>query len=214
MYNGSLIITSNPAIINQATYDPQARILTISEDMIPLSNVVSATIFIPPYSVMMLELENRTQEASVEYLNYLSSPGPDSFICTMLRGMMKGFTMIINISGEAIDTRFMSLLSDYLERAYGVFPGIDRVQQFNFVVEAIPPTLNKMYLYDVVSGIEYVNEYPVGVPIPPDVLGKLIHDFNPYIENRSMENYNMYFMDFIKRAHVSQNNVQPAFASI
>ena len=156
-------------------------------------NVLSGALFMPPYEAVMQEMDGNIEGFRLAYFNHLYSPECQEYIALIFRALYGGTNILLFLSKDESELLYSKALLEFLNVNYGLMisPSIQTQSGFNQQYSSIVSEL--MYTFDLIT----VNEMfmaRLDNPFSPPTIMKLSAELNPYLENRSFESYQNYFI--------------------
>ena len=156
-------------------------------------NAIAGSLFMPPYEAVMQEMDGNLQAFHDIYANHLMSIECQEYIALIFRALYEGKNILLYLTKDESELAYSKVLLEFMAGAYGLLisPNIDIPASFSQTKSTVVSDL--LYLYDLFTIEEYfINR--LSEPINGAVLGKLVNELNPYVEQRTYEAYNNYFM--------------------
>ena len=147
-----------------------------------LLNPIPATILLPPYDALQCFVDQDNEGFWAKYFAYLSTPDPSEFLAVIFKAMIMGKHLIIYVPYlDFINTPFISALYDYINLNYGIQLGMPPLgpgepplpYSYTYNVNMI----NLLYMYDMFNIKEYFKAYPIGMPLPMELVPKMLRDY-------------------------------------
>ena len=193
MFEGSIIISSDPKFCFDLSMNGNNKIISLDEDdeyieLSPLNNknVVKGTILLPPIEAGWKEIDGDEFGYMEIYTNYLASPQVAEFITVLLATIYSGTNIIIYCPefDRCVDNSslYIKVLYRYLENLYGIHIGTNDMDPFMLNSLMIPVYLIDIYGLGVIDPYTFLIQFDVNnnLGIPDNVYLKLINDINPY----------------------------------
>lgn len=201
-------MTDDIGLANAALYQNMS-VVTLCEGNIEglnySNNVVPGSILLPPYISVMAELDDDIIMAYNQYIAYLSSKEPNTYISTIIRALMAGKEVVILLGKDESQMNFVKWFYQYMIESFGIqMQTRDVPFVYNSNFDGV--ILGYLYAYDLITYGEFFVLYPKGLELPRYVIPKLVAEMNPYIPNPSEEAYMNYFQAFKER--IKENNNQ------
>jgi len=201
MLPGSLYITNNLEIVNNAIYN-NCNILGLTESqdaIVNLPNMSLVSILLPPPMAMSAELDGNMQAFTSMYYQHLATKEADACIVMIIAALAKGMNLILYVPKDESQLSFSGVLVQYLFEVYGITTGSDNnTFDYNPMYNAILCT--RLYLHEYITYQDFLVLYPVNIPIMPESLPHLINDLGPmapclHSEVEFLNFFNMYKND-------------------
>lgn len=206
MLKGTLTLTTDINVVNVSLYTG-ARVLFMTEEVPPqvqmLPSTIPATILLPSYEAIAAELDGDINAAKTIYYNQLQSRECDMYITAVLLASSRGIPITIYIGPDEATMNFLDIFMAYFYNSYGVTLCTAQ-SEFVYNVTFEPIVLTKFYQYDLITGMEFIMQYPIGAPLIPFAVQKLALEFKPYVADQSPNGYANYFYNYIM--HVKEAN--------
>lgn len=182
------------------------RIIFIGEpdqNLLNATNGIPASLFIPPYEIIVDEVDGNIECFVTKYIGYLFNSECSEYIALIIRALYDGTNILLYISKDESEMWYSKVLCDFLKSQYGI----------TVSYLSIPATFNEnyssvvcdfLYSFDLMSTDEFFMNYPADVSISPVNIAKLVSQLNPYVQERTMESYIAYFNTF--KQTIKQNN--------
>jgi hypothetical protein len=135
-----------------------------------------------------------------EYRAYLSMEDNDEIIVSMLAALCKK-DVFIYIPQSTFEI-FGPVLIDHIYQMYGVMAGFNFDGRFFVNINMQPRLLTKLYAYNFMDSITYLESYPTMINLPVEIISKLITDMRPNIGSGrpiSFDQYMAYFNDLNRK---------------
>lgn len=177
------------------------KVLLCTEDELPSTimihpNVIKASVLLPPYDVVSLEVDRQFDTAFNKYTMYLSTYNAASSICNIVYiSALKGTPMALYLGSESNDLQTIKQLPRYLEYYKGLI-----FNQYNMgaiETNAAPMILQEEYMNGNFNGMQILSFFPFNMDIPEMILVKLIAELRPPIDPNNLQEANQYFKQLI-----------------
>lgn len=179
---------------------PNYKIIVFGEDgrdllNIDQINIQPGSILMPPYQASMHMMTDINQFVN-NYMQYLATnESVLMYIIAIMRSLYEGINILLYVSPEEYELPYSKVFIEYIKNTYGILIGTPTSQylydqNFNAI------NCNLLYMYEQMSVEEYFMNYPPQLDIPNEVIPKLIHEVNPFIQDTSFESYKRYFYQY------------------
>ncbi|MCK9198844.1 MAG: hypothetical protein M0P49_04505 [Bacilli bacterium] len=204
LLNGDIRITDNADELKSLMFTH--RIIFIGEPefcLVEMTNGIPASLFIPPYEIIMDEMDGNMESFIKKYTAYLFSRECSEYIALIIRALYDGTNILLYLSKDESEMWYSKTLCDFLKNQYGItisylsMPAIFNENYSNIVCDFL-------YSFDLMSIDEFFINYPDNISISPVNIAKLVSQLNPYVLERTMESYIAYFNSF--KQTMKQNN--------
>ncbi len=204
LLNGDIRITNNIDEVKALMF--MHRVIFIGEPdevLLKMTNGIPASLFIPPYEIIMDEMDGHMELFVKKYTLYLCSRECSEYIALIIRALYDGTNILLYLSKDESEMWYSKVLCDFLKSQYGItvshlsMPAIFNENYSNIVCDFL-------YSFDLMSIDEFFMNYPANVSISPVNIAKLVSQLNPYVLERTMESYIAYFNSF--KQTIKQNN--------
>lgn len=182
------------------------RVISITDDdgkdpMINMPNYIKASILLPPYEALSLELDGKYAEADYRYENWLCGQEPMSFIYLIALAVLKGIPIALYFDEDTAQMRYVITLLNFIGKVTGLTFGAG-TNYGSMRDEFIPINLANLMIAGLIDCQQFIMMMPVGVHLVPQAISMLINYINPPIKHGSpIEVYDKYFMDLIANSH-------------
>jgi hypothetical protein len=167
-------------------------------------NALKATVLLPPYDAVMAEMDNNIEAFSAIYTQHLFQKAPSYMMAAIIKALMCGSNILLYLTVDEAEMLYSKFLLNHLRVNYGIIVGTTD-NPFFYDVNYNWAICSLLYSFDdLMSTEEFFMLYPPTIQIPQNIILKLIDEVNPYIEERSLENYNNYFFEYKER--IKRNN--------
>lgn len=190
--SGLIYITDSIDIIYNLNLGPQNKIINLDEDGIlpesSSSDIIGGQCLLPPIAAKIAEADSDEILYDSLYRDHLLAPYQQAFIGALISFLYKTSGKLILFLPELGSTVTCEKLVEHLYTLYGIHIGIinnpDPIKANCFYnAQCIPIWLNLIYSSNVISGYEYLYEYPADAVLTNNtVMMKLIHELRPYGE--------------------------------
>lgn len=206
MLKGTLTLTTDINVVNVSLYTG-ARVLFMTEEVPSqvqmLPSTVPATILLPSYEAIAAELDGDIEAARSIYYAQLQSRECDMYITAILLASSRGIPITIYIGPDEATMNFIDIFMAYFYNSYGI-TFCTAQSEFMYNVSFEPIILTKFYQHDLITGMDFVIQYPVGATLLPFAIQKLALEFKPYVADQSPAGYERYFYNYIM--HIKEAN--------
>jgi len=204
LLNGDIRITDNVDELKSLMFTH--RIIFIGEpddNLIRETNGIPASLFIPPYEIIIDEMDGNIDAFANKYIGYLFSQECSRYIALIIRALYDGTNILLYLSKDESEMLYSKILCDFLKNQYGItvsyltMPAIFNENYSNILCDFL-------YSFDLMSTDEFFINYPSNISMSPLNIPKLVSELNPYVPERTMESYIAYFNSF--KQTIKQNN--------
>ncbi len=204
--HGDIRITSNIDEVNKLMFTH--RIIFIGEpipEIMQSTNAISASLFIPPYEIIMSEMDGKLDEFVNAYVLYLNGRECSEYIALIIRALYEGTNILLYLSKDESETLYSKILLKFLNQQYGIVVSIGDIPSM-FIQSYSSIICNFLYSFNLMSAEEFFLNYPDNKDIEPIpiVINRLVNELNPYVTEQSLENYCLYFNNL--KQTIKQNN--------
>lgn len=202
--SGDIRITDNVDELKSLMFTH--RVIFIGEpddNLLKMTNGIPASLFIPPYEIIIDEMDGNIEVFVNKYMGYLFSRECSQYIALIIRALYDGINILLYLSKEESEMMYSKILCDLLKSQYGITvsylltPAIFNENYSNVICDFL-------YSFDLMSTDEFFINYPANISISPINITKLVAELNPYVPDRTMESYIIYFNSFKQK--IKQNN--------
>ena len=176
----------------------------VSDALDNVPNVSHASILLPQYEAIALELDGRYDEARFMYHNWLSSKECMEYLNLMALGLMQGISIGV-FFGNPEDIDGMAFPRFFLEYFYNIF-GIIFSNNNGATYGSIRPefisiNLGRFLLQGLVDIPLYYSMMPDNMDLTPEAIMYLNSVLRPPLKREASEmEYNEYFKNLIKKS--------------
>lgn len=207
--NAQMMLTSDMMIVQQHMGDPSTKSVFVGDltnyaEIVNSYGMIAASILLPDYDTMALEVNGDIADYESRYHAYLDSAPALEMILALIAALMKGISVILFVPPEASGLLYPITLMEHFLYRFGI------QIQFNNVAFAYNDAFTKytvkyMYLYNIITPIEYL--YYSGQDwYTPEILRKLSADSCVSLPEK--EAY-LYFLEMQRDIYVKNNMISP-----
>lgn len=181
---GSLYVTNDPQLVLNSAKD--YSIICISgetdeyQSLIQATNASIATILLPSYDAVMMELDGNVEGFIGSYFNYLSSKEPSMFINLILRAIYNGTNVLLYLTKEESRMNYINVFAKYFADVFGITIGSETTQ-YIFNPAYLPIIFDTLYLNDLMTTAEYIKYFPNTVIVNPMTATKAAMELSLYV---------------------------------
>ena len=159
--NAPMILTSNIVAVQCHIGDPNVKTVFVGdlanydENAIINYGMIPASILLPDYDTMALEVNGDISSYESRYHAYLDSGTAFEMILALIAALMKGTAIILFVPPEASGLMYPITLMEHFLYRFGIqiaFENIPFAYQENFT----PIIVKYMYLNDLITPVEYL----------------------------------------------------------
>ena len=178
-------------------------------DFIQATNANIASILLPSYEAMMMEMDGNIEGFKLAYYTHLSQNESFTFMSIILRALYNGRNIIFYLTKEESEMLYIKALAQYFFDYFGITIGTPNNPFFyNNIYD--PVILKILFSRDLMSGMEFLALLPeTSIISDPTTIIKLVHELNPYVPGNDLENYARYFMNFSKKLKLNSEIIIP-----
>lgn len=194
--SGDICITNSLEDLGKCRFTH--KIILIGEpdkDLMVEFNAISGSLFMPPYEAVMEEMDGNIDGFRNLYYHHLYSNECQEYIALIFRALYEGKKILLYLSKDESELMYSRVLIEYFASVFGLMISVSPERPANFNQQFANIVCDLLYLYDLFS----INEYfmnRIESPIATMILQKLISEMNPYVENRTLEQYQLYFSKY------------------
>ena len=173
------------------------KIILIGEpdrDIITNYNAISGSLFMPPYEAVMQEMDGDIRAFRDIYVQHLFSPECQEYIALIFRALYEGKNILLFLSKDESELSYSKVLLEFMANVYGLLISLDINISASFSQTKSSIVSDLLYLYDLFTLEEYFLNRIETEPINGAIMGKLVNELNPYVDQRTYQCYNDYFM--------------------
>lgn len=216
MFIPAVVLFDKTSVYNFALSGYNVVFITESRDpdLDKLPNKVDANILLPPYEVASLEIDGDYIGSEILYRQWLSNKECMDFINLIGLACISGNPIALYFGDEINDMKYPFMLLSIMTEITGIIFGMNGTQ--GSLDEYRLPIILEGYLMRQEMNLgTFVRLMPVNVPIPPTALTILVNGFKPClgVQFPTMEDYNAYFMDFIRKSRMTTKEVYNPFVN-
>ena len=216
---GAMYITSDEGIARNFPLGPGNKIINLDEDEIldiQDPNIIGGSCLLPPMLAKIAEADGDEYSYEMLYKDHLVSPYQQEFLAALFAGLYKGINLLIFLT-EIGCTYTLDKLCLYLFQLYGIHTGVLDIKQGQIVPTVpcwydnnySPIWLNLIYEARVMTGYEYLIQYPVDADLRANekIMGLLINELRPYAD--TIQKRIDIIVDLHKKLHKNPNVRMP-----
>ena len=207
---GSMHMTSNLDIVNEAPLNGVTKIVSLDEDglfnheMNP--NAIGGQCLLPPMEAKIAEADGDEATYDRVYFQHIWQEYQQRFIAVLLAYIARGGHIIFYLSNDDTNTKIK--FHQIMCTNFGIDIGdLDKLgyEECGFNPAYSPVWLNLMYKSDLITYYEYLLNFPIDARLDADpvILPKLSDDMSPFANNRA-EQY-QYIINFHRKLHANPN---------
>lgn len=196
---GRIDITNDFELVYGVLRDPNSPIIVIDMDEdndpnIPKDHprVIGGECLIPPMEALIAAADGEKEVFNIIYNDHFTTPFIDNYVGAIIISLMIGKQLLIYYSDD--DLGIVNGLINVFYSRYGIKIGIIGESEGMLDSTCIPIWLQYMYRENVITGIEFLFNYPVNVQINDVMMTKLINEIMPPGEDKAKEIYQMVYM--------------------
>lgn len=159
-------------------------------------NAISGSLFMPPYEAVMEEMDGNLEAFRHKYFVHLFSAECQEYIALIFRAMYEGKRILLYLSKDESEMWYSKLFIEFMMTTFGLCISISD-DQATFNMQYSDAVCDLLYLHDLFTYHEYFRNRNESL-IQPIVMQKLVMEMNPYVPERTLENYQAYYTNFQK----------------
>lgn len=163
---GSIYITNNQQVVLNSAQNYSIICMSGETDnfkeLIHATNASVASVLLPPYDAVMLELDGDINGFVNAYYNYLSNNEPAMFISLILRALYNGTNILLYLTDEESKLNYMPVFSKYMHDVFGIIIGTE-TYQFSYNSGYLSVIYDTLYMNELMTSKEYIQSYPVNI---------------------------------------------------
>lgn len=181
---GTMYITNDPQIVLNSAQN--YSIICISgesdtyQDLIKATNASVATILLPSYDAVMMELDGNIDGFVNAYFMHLSSNEPSMFINLILRALYNGTNILLYLTKEESKLNYINVFAKYFNDVFGITIGTES-SPYIFNPLYLPIVYDTLYLNDLMTVSEYLGGFPNNLITNPNTASKAAMELSLFI---------------------------------
>ena len=214
---GTVFITDKPEVVYNTPLNQNIRVINMDEDGILMEHpsILVGTCLLPPVQAKIAEADGNEMLYDTIYNNHILEPHQQEFISALLSYLYKGGNLLFFLP-ELGYTNTLDKFIQIMFNRYGIHIGKIGAQnpvesQCFYDEKCIPIWLNMIYSVRVISGLEYLYQYPEDAVINTNVMDDLIRELSPYGETIGDK---IYYINRLHRLVHINPRVKPAIISL
>ena len=214
---GTVFITDKPEVVYNTPLNQNIRVINMDEDGIRMEHpsILVGTCLLPPVQAKIAEADGNEMLYDTIYNNHILEPHQQEFISALLSYLYKGGNLLFFLP-ELGYTNTLDKFIQIMFNRYGIHIGKIGAQnpvesQCFYDEKCIPIWLNMIYSVRVISGLEYLYQYPEDAVINTNVMDDLIRELSPYGETIGDK---IYYINRLHRLVHINPRVKPAIISL
>lgn len=192
---GRIDITNNCDLVYGVLRDPSSPIIVIDMDEemdpnIPRNHprVIGGGCLLPPMEGLIAAADGEVEVFRTIYAEHFVSPFVDSYVGALIIALMSGKQLLISYNDElGIVNEFINIVF----MRYGIKIGVIGESEMSLDMSCVPVWLQYMYRDNIITGMEFLFNYPVNTKINEIMMQKLITEIVPPGKDQAGEIYRM-----------------------
>ena len=153
LLSGQMAASNDLALAQQLVMmDPNTKVIFVGdtigyEEVIKNNNFVAASLLVPDYRIMEMDVNGQLNEFSSYYMSYLSSENPSMLLATIFLAMHQGKNILLFFPPQAEGLNYPMVLLNYLKGRFGITVSDGRVpfsvdSNLNYAISELMYTFN------------------------------------------------------------------------